>query len=383
MVAERRLLVDQDSRASDAETIRIKLPRQGFLSALDVRVRITNGATAGEEPVLEAIDRIEVIGDGSRVLFSLEGQEAYRWGFVHYGRRPPEERDEAAGAVQELCLPVYFGRYLGDPEFNLDLSQYRDVELRIQTSPTIAATSFATATLQVHIPMWIWEQAPPFRRGFLRTQQVKAFTSAASGEDRTELARLNPYHDILVYAREAAIEDGTDITRVAVELNDGRVIPHDGRWDDWQAENEKMLHIDNTALVHALRTDNAALSMYTGRLRDARVELVRDLAAAADFNVANVASFAGDQITLHMVIVEGSATYAATILETTRREMFISARGLGIPHAVLIPFVLNGNPDTALDPTAGDVSKLELVLTQGAAGADVRISTREIMPAAV
>ncbi len=378
---ERRVLLDQETQSSDSATRRVQLPRSGLLSALVLRVRITNGATAGEEHIVDAVDRLEVVANGSEVLYSLEGVEALRWGWLWYGQFPPYKWDESASAVQELVFCVPFGRMFGDAELALDLGAYRDVELRIQYSPTVAATSFATGTTQFHLIGWLNDDlgAGGGRRGFLRTTQLYAFTSVASGEEVIDLPQAYPLYDLLVYAREDAIEDGVDITQVEVRANDRRFIPFTGRWDDIQAENEKMFAIDPTVVCHALRADAAAIDMLTGRIRDVQVTQVRDLAAGADMTVVNPASFAGDRVSMHLAIVEGSATYAATILDTTRREFFIHARGLGIGNAVVVPFALHGNVDLALP--APEFSRLQLALTNGGAGADVRVSARELVAA--
>jgi len=379
---ERRILLDQETQASDAATRRIALPRTGLLSGLEVRVRITNGSTAGEESVMEAIDRIEVVADGSNYLFSLEGSELLRWAWFVQSRPPAQFRNEALSTVQELTLPVMFGRYLGDPEFSLDLSQYRDVELRIQYSPTIAVTSFATGTVQLHIPMWISDDVSPPgpRRGWLRTTQTYAFVSAASGETIIELARAYPYWDIMVYCREAGIADGVDITQAELRANDRRLIPFTGRWDDIQAENEAILAIDPYVSIYALRANAAVIPMFTGRVRDARVMPEFTYIAATDFPMYTIASIAGDQITLAGQLVEGSGTWAAVALDTTRRALRVVARGLGVGNAILLPFAtLHGNPDFVLP--APSYSRLQLALTNGGADGAVRVSTRELVGA--
>jgi hypothetical protein len=331
---------------------------------------------------MEAIDRIEVVADGSVVLFSLEGIELFRWAQFILGRLPAQIRTEALGAVQELTLPVCFGRFIGDPEFSLDLSQYRDVELRIQYSPTIAVTGFATGTVQLHIPMLISDDvAPPGpRRGWLRTTQVYAFVSAASGETIIELARAYPYWDIMVYCREAGIADGVDITQAEVRANDRRLIPFTGRWDDLQAQNEVDFLKDNEVQVTALRANAAVINVFTGRILDARVKERFTYIAATDFPMYTIASVAGDQITLAGQLVEGSATYAAVALDTTRRTLDVTAKGLGVGNVILLPFAtLHGNPDFCL-PAPG-YSRLQLALTNGGADGAVRVSTRELVGA--
>jgi hypothetical protein len=376
---ERRILVDQETQASDSATRRYTLPRAGLLSGLDLRTRITNGSTAGEEAVVDALDRIEVVADGHDYLVSLEGVELYRWAWFNLRRCPSQHRNEAANGVQELLLPILFGRYMGDPEFALDLGAYRDVELRVTYSPTIAATSFATGTVQFHCPMIISDDGVGIgnRRGWLRTVQVYAFTSAASGEELIEMARLYPYWDIMVYAREAAIDDGTDITQVEVRANDRRVIPFTGRWDDIQAANEIELGIDPRVKVTALRADGGAVDMLTGRIRDAQVSGVFDYTADTDWPSFGLDTIAGDRVTCGVQLNEGSGTWAGVDPDTTRRAIYITAAGLGVGNAVLLPFATRLGPEFVLD--APNFSRLQLALTQGGADAAVRVSTREMV----
>lgn len=377
---ERRLLLDNETQTSDSATRRIPLPRKGALSALELRTRITNGATAGEEHIVNAIDRVEVVADGSNVLFSLEGVELLRWAWYWLKRFPPQVWNEAAAAVQQLTLPILFGRSVGDPNFWLDLSQYRDVELRIQYSPTISTTGFMSGTTEFHIPMWVDDSSSPPgpRLGFLRTTQVKAFTSAASGEEVTELSRLYKYMDILVYAREAGIADGVDITKAEIRVDDKRLIPFTGTWDDIQAENEATFGIDTLVKMIAFRANGATIDMLTGRILEGELQARFTYAAGVDFPMYTIASVAGDRITVAGQLVEGSATWAAVSLDTTRRTLDVQARGLGIGNAIVIPFGLNGDLDRLLD--APSMSRLQLALTNGGAGADVRISTREVVP---
>jgi hypothetical protein len=377
---DRRTLIDQETQSSDAATRRIALPRGGVLSALAIQFRCQNGATAGEEALVDAIDRVEVVADGSNVLFSLEGSELHRWNWFWLKDIPPGIRDERASTqTQTMTLCVLFGRFIGDPRYSLNLANYRDVELRVQYSPTIAATSFTTGTFRIHVDMYIADRGamPGPREGFLRTTQIFAFTSAASGEQRIELARLYPHWDMMVYAREAGIDDGVDITQVELQLNNKAIIPFTARWDMLQAENEKYFDIEPSSYLRALRADNAAITMYTGRILDAQVKIIQDVAAAADFDIADIASIAGDQITLHMALIEGSATYAATILETTRRGLLVDARGLGVGNAIVLPFAGYFGEEAALN--APEYDRAELVLTNGGAGADVRVSTRELV----
>ena len=149
MTLERRYLLNREVQSGDAATRSIELPRAGLLSALPPRLECPNGATSGTEELIDAIDRVEVIADGSDVLFSLEGTELYKWNWAWLRRRPPIVRTMRLSIAQEVSYLVPFGRDIGDPELSLDLSRYQRVELQVTFSPTIAATAFTTGTFTI------------------------------------------------------------------------------------------------------------------------------------------------------------------------------------------------------------------------------------------
>lgn len=381
MTLERRYLLNREAQAVDSATRIIELPRQGFLSAISLRFECTNGATAGEEVLQDAIDRVEVIGNGSEVLFSLEGVELYKWCFFWLKKAPPGLRTERASAVQELFLFVPFGRRLGDPEYNLNLAAYQRVELRVQHSPTISATQFVTATFTISAILHLWSlgTTPVGRRGWLRTTQVRAFTSAASGEDVFELQTRFPHVAYLVYAREAAIEDGVDITIAEVREEDGRVIPFTGRWLDIQAENQEMFDIVPDESGIALRADNGTIDTFVSRMRSARINLEQDYTAdAAGTGQIAVASIAADRITIASIDEDFTAAAPISALNTGREAIHWHAVGIGIGNAIVIPIGYTGNELTPYDAPAK--SKVQLALTQAGAGATVRASVQELVP---
>ena len=382
MTLERRYLLNREAQANDAATRTIELAKAGYVSGIMLRIEATNGATSGTEHLIDSIDRVEIIADGSDVLFSLEGVELYKWNWVWLKKRPAQRRTMRAAAVQELSLLIPFGRFLGDPDLYLDLSRYQRVELRIQYSPTIAATGFVTATFTISAIEYGWRAgaAPGGTRGFIRTRQIRSFTSLATGEDVQELDRRYPYLGALVYAREAAIEDGTDITNVEIREDDGRVIPYTARWLDAQMENEHMLGIVPVEEGIALRTDAGTIDTLVSRILTAAVHIEEDAATAdAVTPQLTIASVTADRITVSILETDEDGTTAASALATALYPIHWSAKGIGIGNAVWVPLALPGDIDNPYD--APSKSKVQLALTQAGAGAAVRVSTQELVPA--
>jgi len=381
MTWSRRTLLDQETQASDAATRRVALPARGALSGIELRCACTNGATRGTERVFEAIDRVQVVADGSNVLFSLEGIELYRWAHFLLGKEPPHIWTEQNGIAQQLTLPILFGRYLGDNDFWLDLGAYRAVELQVQYSPTVAVTGFVTGTFQIHAPYWIDDSpgGPGGHRGWLRTSQVKAFTSVAAGEDVTELSRLYKLMDLMVYARHAAVDDGTDITIAELRANDKALIPATGRWADWQALAETLLDVDGSHEAICFPLDTETSLLHTGRILDVRVAPTIVQSDANGIITYTIGAVAGDQLTHSCSDTADAAASTHFTAAAARRLTYVRANGVGVGNAILLPFALHGNPDEALD--APSFSRLQLALTQGGAASVVRVSTRELVPA--
>jgi hypothetical protein len=381
MTWARRVLLDQEVQAVDAGTRRVPLPARGALSGIELRVGATNGATRGAERLFDSLTRVEVVANGSQVLYSLEGAELYRWAHFILRKEPPHIWTEQNGIGQRLNMPICFGRYMGDPDFWLDLSQYQAVELRVTYAPTIAATGFVTGTFQIHAPYWIDDSpaGPPGRRGFLRTTQVKAFTSLAAGEDITELSRLFRYMDMLVYCRHAAVADGGDLTIAEVRANDKALIPATGRWDDWAALAEDMLGVngDHEGVMFPLDTETS--DVHTGRILDVHLMPTLVQSDANGLTTYTIGGVAGDRITHSCSDLADAAATTHFTAAAARKVLYFRATGLGVGNAILIPFALHGNPDEALD--APSFSRLQLALTQGGAGSTVRVSTREVVPA--
>lgn len=377
---QRRYSERQLVQVSDAATYMRELPKSGALSAIEARIAMTNGATGGGgEDVIDAIDRIEVIANGSEVLFSLEGIELDKWIQFWTRRFMAQNRDDRNAEVQFATFLIPFGRWIGDPELWLDLSAFRTVELRITYSPTIGAATFATGTTTFDIILWMYEhgQLPPQFRGWLRTTQIRSLTSLAAGDERIPLSRRFPYTGIMVYAFEAGVADGLNITQIELSVNNGALIPYTGRWVDIQDENAQMFQIESWLDMYVQRADNETIETRLGRIKSAILQVEQDLAAGADFNLANVAAIAGGRITTHEFLVEGSATYAATILAGSDLDVHLQARGFGVGNAILLPFTPGGDIDSALQ--APSMDELVLTLTQGNAGAAVRVSTQELV----
>lgn len=382
MSLRRQQILDRGVQVSDATTFVQALPRSGILSAISLRAEITNGATRGTERVFEAIDRIEVIVNGSEVVYSLEGVEAYKWQYVLLKRRPPHIWTEVNAAVQELTFIIPFGRKLGDPELALDLSRYNSCELRITYSPTISATTFVTGTTTFTVIGHFWRDgtysgAP---RGYIRTSQIQAFVSAAAGEQPQELPRRFPLLDLLIHVREAAGTNPDDnITLAEIREDSGLVVPYKGRFLDIAAENAQRLDLDPEEFGIALVQDADTFDTHQTRALGVQLSPVFVQSDANGIVTLAIGSVSTDRILISASELADAAATTHFTAYASRRQVHWRSRGFGLPQALWLPLWDGEDLNTAYPAPSKD--RVDLVLTQGNAGATVRSSLRELVAA--
>ena len=380
MSARWRHLLNDGVQTSDDAVFTLTLPNRGKLHALLVKVQCTNGATAGRGvSILDALDDIQILGDGSEVLYSLIPEEAEKWYETLFGQELQLVQTEAAAGVQEGVFPIYFGRKMYDAEMYLPLDRFTDVELRLSFSPTISGTvGFATGTFTIDVQAIITpENVPLAYLGTLVTRRVKQFTSAASGDDQTELFDNTVYRAIGVYAYEAAIADGVDITRVRFEDTAEGTVLGDWDWDDFVHMNNYMFGSEIVHRFDLFLQDTNTIDTRINEILAAQLSLIGAIEGVADMTIYNlITTLAGDRVTVGAAILDLVAGSEAVTLDTTDRQRLLEVRGKSPSGFGLIPYMYNDRPEGYLN--SSDFGQLEVILTQGGAGADVRNSIQEL-----
>jgi phosphotransferase system IIB component len=351
-----RTLLDNEVQASDAAIKTLKLPLSNYIHTLYLKLAVTNGATDAEnQSAYDAFDKIEVIANGSDVLYSLTPREAKAWYLWEKGMNIPQVRNESASAVQSVTIPIFFGRSEYDPNYYLACARFTDLELKITYSPTIAATAFATGTTTITVHALMTMGTPPdVYGGTLVHKTIKAFTSAASGDDQTLLPRGNNLRQLLVYAYEAAIEDGVDITRVKFDLNNQERVLVDAKFSDIQGVNKIDRWVKHEEEILCARDTTEVENTFVSRIASVNLQTT----TAADIIQATV--IAGD---------------AVTVTGTITTPFHMAVVGYGVSHAAVLDFAKQGEQNLL---NTAEFDQLQLTLTQGGAGADVRVSTQEV-----
>jgi hypothetical protein len=216
--------------SDEVSTVVIDLPRSNILSGLVLNVHATNGATAGAQYPPDMVKKIEVIADGSKELYSLDGREAFLATYALTGRIPPCGHSKAANAEQFTSILVPFGRFIGDADYYLNCAEYTSLELRITFNATVGATGIVDNSLYLEVlGLMAMEGAPAPRRGTFKTSRKYNFTSAASGDVVLDLPRANLYRKLIV----ATLGEGKLVrdtySRVSFDVNNGEKIMYAGK----------------------------------------------------------------------------------------------------------------------------------------------------------
>lgn len=373
-----RVILANEVQSSDAATKIVKLPLSNYLHTLYVKVQCTNGATSAlNQDISDVVDLIEVVANGSDVLYSLTAQEIKRWCLWNTGLVFPQVRNERASAVQEMTFPILFGRSPYDPNFYLRCSALSDLELKVTYSPTIAATSFATGTTTIGVfGVMSMGGQPGEYLGTLTHKTLRAFTSAASGDEQTLIPRGNLLRQLMVFAYEAAVEPAANITNVKFDLNNDEQVRANIAWNDLNNINALDNWVNHVETILAFTKDTDTIDTDVARIINVSVSSQATMSDANDtFELTKVTTIAGDRITIDQKaadITAGAETFAT---DATGRSTLIRVEGEGLSHAVVLDFAKSGEQNML---NTAQFDQVRLTLTQGNAGAAVRISSQEV-----
>jgi len=380
MTARWRHLVDDDAQSSDATTFKEKLPSNGQLHTIMLKVKCTSGATENHGlSIRDVVDEIRVVHEGQEPLFVLSAVELEKRIQAYQGRACPEKRLEGAGVVAEMTFPIMFGKDVYDPNYFLPLDRFKTVKLEVDYSPTISATAgWATGTTVFDVLALITPHNEPLSYlGTFKTRRIHDHTTLISGIEPFDLPSGRVFRDIGIYCYEAGIADNVDVTYVTLEDQDDGVKLYESGWDDLITLTQQIKGARIRAEVMAFIQDNDSLNMFIDPILSYGVEVEKTLDFSGDIAyLAQVDAIAGDELTLCV----GTATIVAAseVLATyaTDSKIFVWAEGKAPSYFGLISYAHYDESGRWLD--SKEVGDLRLKLTQAAAGGQVYISVQEV-----
>ena len=237
---EQAVIMSREAQSSNTALFRKDLPKAGKYSALDIGIRMTNGATSAiNMDLLDVIKKISLVCNGNDYRWHISGQDFFRQYWLKHGRPMPYTFTESASGVQEVWFRMEFGRFIGDEQFGLDLSKFNNVQLQIDYDATVwgavAVTTFTTGTFTITVIAHQFPYSKPVSfKGMLGVREFYSVTSVASGDIVADLPSSNPVLAINVAAREDTVAEGTDITDIEIGKDNFNTIYEKGKWYNFQ-----------------------------------------------------------------------------------------------------------------------------------------------------
>lgn len=353
----RDVYLEQGKTLADSGTHTIDISPVDPISELLVNIWAKNGATSNKDaPIPRIITKIEVI-DGADVLFSMDGRTAHALYYYMTGNRPQIAIREEGGLSQSCNIPLLFGRWLWDPQFALDPTRFRNLQLKVSWNlaavRAVGATGFLTGNAQLSVIAKVMEglETPP--AAFMMSKNHYSWTTAASGDERIALPSDYPYALIMLRAWESGVSMTDSVTNLKLNIDFDKVIPIDMELGDIINRVEDHYgSVDLPILFEGDSSENHELWM--GDASDLQATAVE-----ADRYVS-LLLFSAGRYQLGIYNNLGAAQLAQTV----------NVRIVGqCPwNCVAIPVGIISDPATYLmAPEHGDI---KLVVTQGNAGAE-------------
>ena len=351
----------------DVGTKIIDLRTSDPICAIRFAFRGTNGATSCKDNRLgDVITKIELV-DGSDQLLSLTLKEAQALEFRRTGKMPYMRPGESASGNQDSNCLMLFGRHLWDNEYYLDLSKFRNPQLKITTNiaavAAASATAFLTGSLKVSIELLtIIEGAEP-AKGFMMAKNIYGFTSGTSGDEHIDMPIDYPYVGLMMRAFTAGNDVDENISNLKINCDAGKFVPIDKKVFDIYRDEEQDR---GPAMIkyHLFRKNGETVT------HDLNHDPIVTLTPNFTNRIASTGFTWSSRFSLFLTDSAGSAV-------NSEEDIGLTVHG-SCPHATIhLPFGLRHNPETYFDPTQfGDI---DLVLTQAAASA-VAVVLEQLRP---
>lgn len=276
MRLEQQVLMNREAQSSDTALFRKDLSKAGSYSALDIGIRLTNGATSGiDMDLLTVLKHISLVCNGNDYRWHISGHDFFRNFWLKHGRPMPYTWTEAASGVNECWFRMEFGRFLGDTQYGLDLSRFNNVQLQIDYDATLlgaaASTTFTTGTFTVTIiaHQFPYNSRPSFR-GMLCISEFYTTTTAASGDIVEDLPSSVPVLGVVVSARVDNVAEATDITDIEIGKDNFSTVYEKGKWYNFQAMQNADLDV-REEVVDLLLSNSATRDLHLANIKTAVV----------------------------------------------------------------------------------------------------------------
>lgn len=174
----------QDSATMTGATKTYELETAGELSYIDLLVafQVDGSGVDIVKNIPDWLTAIEVVGNSTDILLSLDARELAALVFYMNGKVPTERRTEVKDAWNYFHIPIPFGRKLGDPLYGLKLENWDLVELNITNGDSDTGNFFDVGNYTVREKFI--RDGPGFT-GRLKAYEANSWTPPSATSEKT------------------------------------------------------------------------------------------------------------------------------------------------------------------------------------------------------
>jgi len=366
----RDAVLEYQTTKKDTDTHTKDLELTEPISAIEIEVECTNGATSNKgNYISDIVTKIEVV-DGSDVLASLNMSQLEALHFYKTGKMPCIFPGEWPSGIQRHNAALFFGRYLWDREYALDPKKFTNPQLKVTFNKAAiraaGATGFASGdNIKLSLIAKVFADLPAPAQ-FLMQKQIVSFTSASSGEKRVDLPRDYTYRMILARLWKQLSDIDEIITDIKLTADTDKFIPF----------NRKTKQLDAFAFSQ-FGHGTIKHDVYVAHQIAFRLIFNKEPNMLALVDEDNLFDILGSTYSWSSEGKLELGTHAGVADSTDRRITMIEAGHA--PHATLpITFGRLNEKDDWFDPKV--YGTLELVLTQAVADAVCEIVAEQVRP---
>jgi hypothetical protein len=179
----------------------------------------TTGQTGATAHWSRCITKIE-LSNGSDILFSLPGLDAYALGYIHYKKGIAQWLHYLNDNYFDLAIRIPFGRFLWDPMLALDPRKFNNLQLKIVSDMDAGGCAPDASRMAIWAQCFDEKEVSPM--GFLATKQIKEYTMGDASHEYTDLPTDDIIRKLLVRALVAGTEPVQVLANMKIDQDNDR-----------------------------------------------------------------------------------------------------------------------------------------------------------------
>ena len=222
----------QTSEAGQTGTATYDLPERDWIEEIIVRAYSTPTASTNPAlPLSDAITKIEIV-DGSKIIQSLSGNQVMALSMFRGSHKMAMTGINDNGAEGFDDFHILLGGVFNGKKYVPDFSQFSNPQIKITWDYSITTTKHGMSCdadtspgMKFTVMAKVHRDATKLTHGYVKSSEIKTWTSAASTTQTIEIPRGEPLLGIMVEAGYDAKFWTDDVNILKLDFDNGAWVP--------------------------------------------------------------------------------------------------------------------------------------------------------------